>query len=397
MIEGLLIEKHFKKVDAGYRNLILICMDRKINLYDFVDKIYTDIRNSKVEGKLTNSPKCIRSLIFLSIIAELIGTTFEDICELSAAEKARIITNILKRVEGLKASKIDFLNNESDKAASFISTFSIPNDYGNSDYELLFKRTFNGDKYLYSLEVCSPVNKNIYKIEDFMVNPVLVWKEHEGELRDFIEGAIKSMDSCSDDLEVISEDDLLVEITEDTPELPKYNNKNIKEEFITTWGYSQRLLDVFDKFDGVREGDIVYRRMVLEFAEYSVTLGMNVGVHLVIERYIGNYQCGGSLTLSQLRDHSDWSLANYLKTVLDDEIISRYYEKDSFYRFEKPYGIRNNIRKKREPFGKECVWSTDKNMYIDVRSFDCKVNYVIAGAYISAKYSKYNPDTRKHL
>ena len=397
MIGDLLIEKHFKKIDIGYRNLILICIEREINLYDLVDKICNDIKNSKIEAKLKKSPECMRGFLLLSIISELLGTTLDDICKLSVAEKEQIIANIVKRVEGLKTSKTVFRDNESGDISNFISTFFIPNTYGDSDYELQFKRIFDGNKYLYSLEVCTSADKNKYEIEAFLADSVLVWEEYDGVLCNYIERTIKSMPGCSDDSEAFLEDDLLVEITDDDLEFYKCDDKKRKEELITSLGVPPILQTVFDQFDGVKQGKPVYRRMVLENAEYSVTLGMNVGVHLVIERYTGAYKCAGSILLSELRDHSNWNLVNYLKTVLDDEIISRYYEKDRFFRFEKPYGIRNNIRKKGDPSGKEFVWSTDENAYIDVRAFDCKVKYVIAGVYISAKHSKYTPDTRKHL
>jgi hypothetical protein len=392
-MKRVIFEDTAAHIEAAYSNLFLMAISKRYNLGAVACEIEKKILKYYERNDEKTFPKGFDGILFLTASTKLMGISFSDVMYLSEVEKRDIVYNLLSKIVSESIPMEDYDSNYNTGKAVY--KYCFQDVYGrDSSYQLIFKKLEDDSKYIYTLEISiAEGGMSSELLTEYINNSMKVWQESSGDVADFIEGILEESKACEE--KTSAENDANEQIEKDSLKGGGNEAQNeLIDELILPSIRFMYAEQVWGRFEGVRENSPVYRRIVLSSADFSYSLKLGVGVHLVIERCMEKMY-GGGISFTDFREHnaSIWSLCRFLQGELSP-IVSEYYEKDVFYRFKKPYLLRTTIRNEAIAYGNKCIWSSEFNDYVDLCKGDGKVQYAIVGAYISEQQSEYIPEKR---
>jgi len=424
-MKKMLFEDITERVRTSYTNLFLLAIDRGYNLRSIVNEI-----SGKIEKYTDNRagefiPRGFDGIVFLTSVVKSMGASITDALYMSEVEKKLIVNKLIGKIDPLSIMESDCEYDEDEDKTIIDYLYLFQDNHGADAY---FKFTFikvpaeNGN---YSYEVVSTITKDgaMYGVDsDLMYDAAVIWHEESGEVADFIETVIDQIDKvesdmdAEEDLEEVDEEEQTIENEPDSDEesyisegvdkiivghkkaevIDEKTGKRIIDELVTYISNDTKSVSLLDKFEGYGEGAPAYRRIVVKNTGYAWVLGLKneAGINLVIERS-RSHDYVGDITFTEFKQDKDHNLREFLRQEINDEIAEKYLDKDEFYRFSKPYHLRAQNSSNRTGYGWEWDWSRGYGDYTEGTLYGETTDYVFVGAYISSRWSSYDPNHRK--
>ena len=418
----MLFEDITEEVRTSYTNLFLLAIDRGYNLRAIVNEISEKIENYTDSRSGAFLPRGFDGIVFLTSVAKSMGASITDVLSMSEVEKKLIVYKLVDKIDKLSIMGSD-CDYDEDEDKTIIDLFQ-----DNNDEDTFFMFTFikvPTESGSYSYEVVSTIKKDggMYGVDtDLMYDAALIWCEESGEVADFIELAIKEINKVEsdidtgEDLEEVDEEEQSLENAPDSNKesyisdgvdkvivghkraevIDEKTGKRIIDELVTNISSDTKSVSLLDKFEGYGEGEPAYRRIVMKNTSYAWVLGLKnkAGINLVIERS-SKHDYVGDITFTEFKQDKDRNLRDFLRQEINDDIAEKYLDKDKFYRFSKPYHLRAQNSSNRTGYGWEWDWSGGYGDYTEGTLYGETTDYVFVGAYISSRWSSYDPNHRK--
>ncbi len=420
-----LFEDITERIEDLYANLFLIAIDKGYNLRSIVNEVSGKVDKYCDSKAGTFIPRGFDGVVFVSSVAKSIGASTTDALYMSEVEKKLIIYKLIEKIDpqSIMVSDYDFDEDEDITTIDYLYLFQ--DNYG---ADAFFKFTFikaliEDDGYKYSVEVTLTKDGASFGVDtDLMYDSAIIWSEETGKLEEFMEAVIETIIDAGtsmeaeEDLEEDDDEELIPESDTDSEEetsnidkeeriivghkkaevIDEKTGKRIIDELVTYISNDTRSVSLLDRFEGYGDGQPAYRRIVVKNTSYAWFLGLKneAGLNLVIERsrsrdYVGD------ITFTEFKQDKDHNLREFLKQEINDEIAEKYLDKDEFYRFSKPYRLRAQNSSNRTGYGWEWDWSGGYGDYTEGTLYGETTDYVFVGAYISSRWSSYDPEHRK--
>ena len=386
-----------------YVDLLLIALKNKCDFANmilesdaYVEKVLSGI------GKSEYMPKGYEGICFVEHLAELMGSSLSEVYSLTKNQRKNILTSILRKLESeetsfgqkyrensdgieLQSSFSVLKTSDEDKIKHYYESREDEGQVQTVDniyytYIITFQKKYVGEnesQYVVTISLPEQVKSR------YICYRYSVWSEKKGIFSDYIEKAI----SMHKQLQLNaaesgnSPDAVYVSVEKSILNPQEVKFPYDKEELIAEVFDDTKTIELLDKFEGDDEEEIRYRRLVIKNVRYR-DWSDYVGYNLVIERgpysdYVGN------ITFTEFKKEPSPDVIKYIKSVVSDDIISLYNNRDKFYRFPKPFLLRAQNSSNRMGYG----WASEQYSYsIDApwgTLYGETTNYFIVGAYIT--------------
>ena len=189
-MEELYFDDIVDRVYDAYINLFLLAIKKQVNLKDIMGLAVNKI-DEFYDGNKGFIPTGIDGMLFISAVAQMMGSSLLDVFCMTEKEKERIIENVIKDIE---VSDVENYESTEDEASFIYQLFYYDSDDKPARYELTF--TYGNDYCQVATNIYyqSPVDFST----DYMFDSVVLWEGRSGEICRFIMEMVQELDARED-------------------------------------------------------------------------------------------------------------------------------------------------------------------------------------------------------